>query len=323
MPHLVQRVEFRKEMVIVHVLFKRSFWHFGRILFYLIVEGKARPVSRRVYGAALPKESAPFFLTCHETRERTKAEFIGNRSGGEVQIPLSAIGSFERLYAQIGEPSGETVESAWIEKSPSPATGGHIVAVIPCYDVASYCEPVILGALQEASYVVAIDDGSTDQTASLLDQIARDHPTLHVIHFAQNQGKGSALLAGFKYALEHWSFDVLVTLDGDGQHRPTDIPAVAKEIFTGKEFAIGERTFALMPWVRRFSNFWIAFFLRFFYPNAPIDTQSGFRAFHRELVEAITHQFTSGRYEVEFQILLYALSQHRKFAKTTISTIYL
>lgn len=319
MPHLVQRVEFREEELIIHVLFQRSFWHFGKILFYLITENGAR----HIYKAALPKTKTSFFLVDQESKQKVRAEFIGNRWGGEIHLFFSSMPPFEKIYVQLQEPFGEVVESSWFEKSGSKPPKANIAVVIPCYDVKDYCEPVIRGALQETPYVIVVDDGSTDGTGDILNKIAEDHPSLHIIHFQKNQGKGYALIAGFQYALEHVPFDALITLDADGQHQPSDIPALAKEILMGKELVIGERTFALMPWIRRWSNRFTAFCLRCLYPNAPIDTQSGFRAFNRYLIEQIVHKFSGGRYELEFQILICALSQHRKLAKTTISTLYL
>lgn len=319
MPNLVQRIEFREKDLVIHVLFQRSFWHFGKILFYLITEND----SRHVYKAALPKKKGMFFLVDLESRQKMQAEFIGNRWGGEIHIAFSEIADFKRLYVQLEEPFGEEIESPWVTKVPPPPLAANVVVVIPCYDVELYCDSVVREALKETPHVIAVDDGSTDGTGGILDQIAKENPSLHVIHFEKNQGKGSALIAGFKYALEHVSFDVLVTIDADGQHRPSDIPALAEEILKENELVIGERTFALMPWIRQFSNRFIAFCLRLLYPNAPVDTQSGFRAFNRHLIEEIVHKFEGGRYELEFQILICALCQHRKLAKTTISTLYL
>lgn len=172
-----------------------------------------------------------------------------------------------------------------------------------------------------ANYVIAIDDGSKDATGEILDRLASQN--VRVIRFPHNCGKGVALLKGFQYALEHLDFDVLVTLDGDEQHRPSDIPHLAKLIRDGYEMVIGERLFNLMPLRSRFANRLVTILLHWHYPDAPLDTQSGMRAFDKPFIKELIHIIPGGRYEMEFRCLLEALGQQRKIATLPISTTYL
>ena len=117
---------------------------------------------------------------------------------------------------------------------------------------------------------------------------------LHLISKSANEGKGSALLDGMQYAIEHFQFSALVTVDGDGQHRPEDIPKAEKVILQGKNFVIGQRNFSGMPMRSRFGNIVTSGIFRKLYPMCPSDTQSGFRAFSPQLVRKIV-SFIPGR----------------------------
>ncbi len=68
--------------------------------------------------------------------------------------------------------------------------------------------------------LILVNDGSTDGTAGALDHCARENPFCRVFHLDRNSGQAAALLFGFQQA----SAPVIVTLDGDGQNRPADIP---------------------------------------------------------------------------------------------------
>ena len=67
--------------------------------------------------------------------------------------------------------------------------------------------------------IIFIDDGSTDGSSDLLDQLARKHPALTVIHFDRNYGQSSAFDAGFKQS----TGELVITMDGDMQNDPADI----------------------------------------------------------------------------------------------------
>lgn len=68
--------------------------------------------------------------------------------------------------------------------------------------------------------LICIDDGSTDQTLALLKHLAQQHPFLKILSFDRNYGQSSAFDAGFKHAQGEW----VITLDGDRQNDPADIP---------------------------------------------------------------------------------------------------
>ena len=130
-------------------------------------------------------------------------------------------------------------------------------------------------------------------------------------------------MAGFLHALNHFDFDMLVTLDADGQHLPARIPQLVEKIREGAEMVIGERQLAEMPGRSRLGNTLATNAIHLLHPHAPADTQSGMRAFNRELVEEIARRISGSRYETEFQILLLALAKGRRIASVPIPTIYI
>ncbi len=93
------------------------------------------------------------------------------------------------------------------------------LAAIPVYNEAKSVDGVLDEVVRYAPDVLAVDDGSTDGTSDLLDK-RRD---VTVLHHPKNRGYGAALQTAFQYAIEE-GYEVIVTLDCDGQHQPKRIP---------------------------------------------------------------------------------------------------
>src|SRR5215211_6091549 len=98
--------------------------------------------------------------------------------------------------------------------------GSKIVVGIPAYNEERAIAGVVARALPHAAEVVVVDDGSADQTA-----LRALKAGAVVIRHSMNSGKGAAVVALFQYAIDHMA-DVLVLIDGDGQHDPDEIPTV-------------------------------------------------------------------------------------------------
>ncbi len=187
-----------------------------------------------------------------------------------------------------------------------------------------YCKPVCEEALEYCDILILVDDGSTDNTKKILEEVTKKNKTRsHLIALTQNQGKGNALLEGLKYGLSQTKATVFVTIDGDGQHLPSEIPKIVASLSDTTSLSIGCRKFKEMPFRSSLGNRLISFFLRYIFLKAPTDTQSGFRAISRNFAELIVNKVNECRYDMEFKCLLLALDKKQNIATIPIETIYL
>lgn len=245
----------------------------------------------------------------------------------EAEIPTALLGNAENIYAKLDRGWGFFDMAGWRHakiQSFIPKAVANTIAVIPCYDVEEYCGQVIAQTSNFVDHIIVINDGSRDGTGSVLSRLAAQMPgKISVITFPANRGKGVGLMAAFCEALNKFSFNVLVTLDADGQHPPSEIPKVTQAAMAGAEMVIGGRRVEEMPGRSRIGNTLATGVIRWLYADAPNDTQSGLRAFSYRLIEEIVRQVSGSRYETEFQILLLALSQQRRLTTVSIPTIYI
>ena len=266
------------------------------------------------------------YLAPHRDKEPTSA--LWYRGNVSIQLPMLHLREANMLLVKLRQRMWFFDKWGWnLMEIPryQPKTP-KICAVIPCYNIASLCGEVVQETFKYSDFVIAIDDGSTDETGEVLKEIINKNKTkATLLSMNKNRGKGAALMSGFKYALDNVDFDVLVTLDGDKQHRPQDIPKLIEAYSEGAEFIIGEReNINTMPLRSRIGNTLTRIFLRkVVSPSCPLDTQSGFRAFDRQFLQRIVEQVKGGRYETEIQILLLAIKENRKIATVPIPTIYL
>jgi glycosyltransferase involved in cell wall biosynthesis len=142
--------------------------------------------------------------------------------------------------------------------------------------------------------VVVIDDGSSDDTGKL----AREAGA-RVVRHVQNSGVGVAFHSMVRYALEDGA-DLLVTLDGDGQFNPADIPRLLEPIHKGEALACTASRFLdpemvpTMPWVKKWGNRRVANLVNMLTGKRYADVSCGFRAYTREALLRLTvyHSFT-------------------------------
>lgn len=196
-------------------------------------------------------------------------------------------------------------------------------AVVPCYNVGRACEPVIRKTSELITNVVAVDDGSTDDTAAILS--AMNLPSLSVLRHASNRGKGAALLTGFKHLIDTTDCDAIITLDSDGQHDPTLIPQFQQMCESDHaDLIYGNRMVRMsgMPhhrrWLNSLSNRIVTRICR-----QPIaDSQCGFRLYSRKLLMSVMDQLRTCRYELETEILILCCLKKLPVGSVPIPMIY-
>ena len=201
-----------------------------------------------------------------------------------------------------------------MQPHPVPAPG-HIVALIPAHDEGPRIGAVVAAAVAHLP-VLVVDDGSTDDTSALAEAAGAT-----VISQHPNQGKGAALRAGFVRALAH-GFDAVVTLDGDGQHDPAELPRFVDAAASGgAELIIGRRDFARMPLVRRLANGLGTLLLSAAVGRWIPDNQSGYRLVGRRLMSAMLDSREDG-FAFEVEMIAVCLREDWPIRWVPISTIY-
>ena len=194
-----------------------------------------------------------------------------------------------------------------------------VCVLIPAYNEAKHVGAVVREVLEYCPDVVVIDDGSPDET----DRVAAEAGAT-VLEHVHNQGKGAALQTGFDYARAN-GYDLAITLDADGQHAPSDIPAFLQAYErTHSPVLVGNRmgNVADMPWNRRFVNRFMSDLLSRVMGQYVPDSQCGFRLYHRSAFPEGPYDAHSKRFAAESEILLRLALAGRKIGAVAIQTIY-
>lgn len=165
--------------------------------------------------------------------------------------------------------------------TPSSKTGVTSIAAIPCFNTGSSIYDVVSKSKKHVSRVLVIDDGSTDNTTRQASAAGA-----RVISHGRNRGYGAAIRSCFEAATSSEA-DILVILDGDGQHNPDDIPAIIAPITGGvADMTVGSRFLEgniVVPGYRKFGIGLITLLFNLGSRKKVTDSQSGFRAYHRKL----------------------------------------
>lgn len=156
-----------------------------------------------------------------------------------------------------------------------------VIAAIPCFNTGPFITDVVSKARKYVDQVIVIDDGSHDGTA----EVARAAGAL-VINHSTNRGYGETIKSCFEAAKAN-AADVLVIIDGDGQHKPDEIPQFLAPVLRGEaDLIIGSRFLTNehnMPRYRRFGIGVITFLWNFGSKVKVSDAQSGFRAYGKKI----------------------------------------
>jgi glycosyltransferase involved in cell wall biosynthesis len=195
-----------------------------------------------------------------------------------------------------------------------------VVVGIPAFNEERTIARVVLEAQKHADVVVVCDDGSTDLTRRIAERLGAD-----VVRHERNLGYGVAIESLFKRA-RNLGADVLVTLDGDGQHDPAEVPSVLKPVVDGvADVVIGSRFIdgrgaGEMPLYRRFGAKLITKIVNGSAKNGISDAQSGFRAYGRKAIENL--RFVEAGMGASVEILLNASKNDLKIIEVPSSCKY-
>lgn len=192
-----------------------------------------------------------------------------------------------------------------------------VCVLIPCYRERDRIGKVVKDCLRQAPTVLVVDDGSGDGTV----EAARAAGAEVIVH-EKNRGKGVALNTGFDWTLKN-GFDAVITLDGDGQHDPDEIPKFLNAADDPDvHIVLGCRMDNVedMPGIRQWSNRTTSKWVTRLSHNEIRDSQSGYRLIKSEVLRQV--HVRSRRYDAEPELLIKAGRAGFRVVEIPIATIY-
>lgn len=192
--------------------------------------------------------------------------------------------------------------------------------IVPTYNNAKTLPRVLNGILELTNNIIVVNDGATDDTSKIL----KEYSQIKQVHLPENKGKGNALKAGFKTALEN-NYDFAITIDSDGQHFPEDIAIFLDALENEKTknvLYIGARNMeqsdvpGKSSFGNKFSNFWFWFETG----NWLTDTQCGFRLYPLKEIEKL--KLYTPKFEFEIEVIVKAAWNGTLVKNVPVKIIY-
>jgi glycosyltransferase involved in cell wall biosynthesis len=200
------------------------------------------------------------------------------------------------------------------------------LTALPVFNEAQHLESVLNRVRQFSPEILVVDDGSSDGTAELL---ARQ-VGLHVVTHPVNQGYGAALRSAFQFALSR-DYDVLVTIDCDGQHEPERIPDLVAAMFppsgelidivSGSRYLQQFDADSLPPEDRRRINLTVTELVNERLGLSLTDAFCGFKAYRVPALRQL--EITELGYAMPLQVWVQAVAQGWKIVEFPVPLIYL
>jgi glycosyltransferase involved in cell wall biosynthesis len=201
-----------------------------------------------------------------------------------------------------------------------------ILTALPVFNEVSHVEGVLDEVQRFAENILVVDDGSTDGTA----QVLAARADIQVVSHPENAGYGAALKSAFDFAIQH-NYDVLVTIDCDGQHEPRLIPELASIVFATEDEPVdlvsGSRYLkqfagdSLPPEQRRQVNMQITALLNERFGLRLTDAFCGFKAYRVDALSAFS--ITEFGYAMPLQLWVQAVAASLRIVEFPVPLVYL
>ena len=201
-----------------------------------------------------------------------------------------------------------------------------VLTALPVFNEKRHLIEVLNEVRQHTREILVIDDGSTDGTQELL-ACERD---IYVLRHQQNQGYGAALRSAFQYAFAG-QYDVLVTVDCDGQHEPKLIPELAAAVYDREDqpadIVSGSRYLKAFPGAsvppveRRRINLQVTEWLNEWFQLALTDSFCGFKAYRVDALARL--RITELGYAMPLQLWVQAAALKLKVVEFPVPLVYL
>ena len=196
------------------------------------------------------------------------------------------------------------------------------LTALPVYNEADHLDAVLEQVVNYADDILVVNDGSADATAEKLDR----WPTVEVVTHPSNRGYGAALVSAFHYAIDN-NYDVVVTIDCDGQHEPqliTDLAqrCAAVDIVSGSRYlGTSLRDASLAPADRRRINMTITQELNDLLGLNLTDAFCGFKAYRVDALREM--QLTEPGYAMPLELWVQAACLGLEIEEVAVPLIYL
>lgn len=195
-----------------------------------------------------------------------------------------------------------------------------VAVIIPAYNEAATIRDIAIQTLKYCSHLIVVDDGSSDFTCTELDGLA-----LTLLRNERNMGKGASMWKGMQHAMET-GCETIVTLDGDGQHDPTDIPRLIQaaqqrpnHVVIGSRLKNRDNAPRARLYANNFADFWVSWAAG----QWVHDSQSGFRLYPAALLqEAYSDRLLQHGFVFESEILIEAGRRGYPIVSVPVDTIH-
>jgi glycosyltransferase involved in cell wall biosynthesis len=193
--------------------------------------------------------------------------------------------------------------------------------IMPCFNEVQSIEEVLnrVEAVGMANEIIIVDDGSTDGTRAILSRIeAENRPNVRILYHERNQGKGAAVVTGFKAA----SSDVFLIQDADFEYDPREYPILLKPLEEGIAKVVYGSRFLGGP--RKAMNFWnmvanriLTLFTNILYNAILSDMETCYKVFRADVVKGMN--IRAKRFEFEPEVTAKVLKQGIRIYEVPIS----
>ena len=192
--------------------------------------------------------------------------------------------------------------------------------VIPVYNEAATVGTILaqVAAVGLADEILVVDDGSTDGTRALLEQLKPTYPTMRLMLQPSNRGKGAAVRAGIGAA----QGDMVLIQDADLEYDPREYPSLLKPIEEGRaDVVYGSR---FLGAARRTTMFWhmianqlLTLMTNVLYNSILSDMETGYKVFRREIIQSIP--LRCRRFDFEPEVTAKLLKRHVRIFEVPIT----